>query len=405
MIAVVNAFNTWENVIANDYWVKILSGILEIASAERVNVRFFDRSSLETLAGESGRGITGVIGAVPREKPERMEIWSKLRSRLPCVDVMSRSFDPKECYVGPNEGSAMALIFDHLYEEGHRSFFFASLNQEPFNRERREVAAARAAERKCRLELCEYHSFYRKHGAFAPGRAAEALLGRFQNDRPDAILFESDFFASRFLRLAAKAGVRVPEDLGVAGINDMPEYPIPVPLTTIRHDGLAIGREAARLLFAMIRGEKERRTSLVDSTLVIRRSSLRRTLSGNVEGFKTFVAARIREHLAFPEMLRSIPETLGMRPAEFSKAFKRAFGTGFVACVNRHRVVLAARLLEETADPVTAIAMNVGFNNHTNFMTFFRRIHGATPSAYREKKAKNLDPPGKILGAKAKRLN
>ncbi|MBL8994068.1 MAG: LacI family DNA-binding transcriptional regulator, partial [Spirochaetia bacterium] len=300
LIAVINAFNTWENVIANDYWVKIISGILEIAAAEEVNVRFFDSKGLASLADEAWQDYAGLIGAVPREKPERMEVWRKLRTRLPCVDVMSRSFEKKECYVGPNEGSAMALIFDHLYEEGHRSFFFASLNHEPFGRERREVVIAKALERKCNLQVCQYHSFYAGYGALAPERAAEALLGRHHKERPQAILFESDFFASRFLRLASKSGIRVPEDLGVAGINDTPEYPIPVPLTTLRHDGLGIGREAARLLFGLIRGEKIKSPVLVESALIIRRSSLRRTLSGDPDAFRAFVKAQVREHCAFP---------------------------------------------------------------------------------------------------------
>lgn len=386
MIAVINAFNTWENVIANDYWVKIISGILEIASAEETNVRFFDTSRLAELGEKAWRDFSGVIGAVPREKPERVEVWRKLRQRLPCVDVMSRSYDSGEFYAGPNEGSAMTRTFDHLYDEGHRFFFFASLNREGFGRERREAVVARAAERKCRLTICEYDSLYQEHGAFAPERAAEALLVRCKKEQPDAVLFESDFFASRFLRLATRAGVRIPEDIGVAGINDTPEYPIPVPLTTIRHEGLAIGREAARLLFGLMRGEKVRPQVLVESTLVIRRSSLRRTLSGDRAGFKDFVEARVREHHAFPEMLRGLPETLGMSPAVFSKTFKRVFGTGFVAFVNRHRVLRAAQALVQSTDSITAIAMNVGFNNHTNFMTFFRRVHGCSPSAYRLKK-------------------
>ncbi|MBL8991901.1 MAG: helix-turn-helix transcriptional regulator, partial [Spirochaetia bacterium] len=75
-----------------------------------------------------------------------------------------------------------------------------------------------------------------------------------------------------------------------------------------------------------------------------------------------------------------------MSPAAFSKTFQRVFGTGFVAYVNDHRVVLAAQALVQSRDSVTAIAMNVGFNNHTNFMTFFRRVHGCSPSEYRMKK-------------------
>ncbi|MBI4979880.1 MAG: substrate-binding domain-containing protein [Spirochaetes bacterium] len=385
-IAVINGYDTWSHSLPNGYWVKILSGIHDIALMEQVHVACIDMYDMEKMSGDF-RAFDGCIGAIPGGSDIFAAVWRQVRAERPCIAIMSCTADD-EPYVGPDEVSTVRKIVDHLADEGHRSCFFATLSTEQFSDTRRDAFIRFASGKKIGVTVHEYAHLYRVHGAYAPDRAAEDLLAHCRKHRPHTIVFESDFFASRFERAAAAAGVRVPDDIGIIGMNDSPEYPIPVPLTTTRHDGVTIGREAARLLLARIRGERTVKRVLVDSALVIRRSSLRRTLyGGHVSDFRHFVEMYVRTNYAYPEMLRELPKTLGMTPSQFSRTFKNAFRVGFVAYVNRHRIGQAEYLLRDTAESVTTIAMNTGFNNHTNFMTFFRREHGCTPSEFRLKHA------------------
>ncbi len=78
-----------------------------------------------------------------------------------------------------------------------------------------------------------------------------------------------------------------------------------------------------------------------------------------------------------------LAESVGMSPQAFSRFFKRQVGKTFVGYVNEWRVGLACRSLLETDDPITAVAIDSGFDNLSHFNRQFRRIIGCTPSDYR----------------------
>ena len=73
---------------------------------------------------------------------------------------------------------------------------------------------------------------------------------------PDAIFFCNDDLAQGALLAATRLGLRVPEQIAIAGFNDLPgsAHMVP-PLTTIRTPRSAIGTQAATLLLQLMRGE------------------------------------------------------------------------------------------------------------------------------------------------------
>jgi DNA-binding LacI/PurR family transcriptional regulator len=89
-----------------------------------------------------------------------------------------------------------------------------------------------------------------RRGTYAPLAAAQAtralLRGR---GRPTALLCGNDLVALGALKAAREAGLRVPDDLAVAGFDDF-EFAAAVdpPLTTVRIPGYEMGRQAARSL-------------------------------------------------------------------------------------------------------------------------------------------------------------
>jgi LacI family transcriptional regulator len=78
-------------------------------------------------------------------------------------------------------------------------------------------------------------------------QAALELLDR--EPRPTAILAINDYLALGILRACADRGVRVPEDISVAGFDDIEAASYLVPaLTTVRTNAEELGRSALRLL-------------------------------------------------------------------------------------------------------------------------------------------------------------
>ncbi|QDQ96203.1 LacI family DNA-binding transcriptional regulator [Tomitella fengzijianii] len=81
--------------------------------------------------------------------------------------------------------------------------------------------------------------------------AAHRLLDR--DGRPDAIFAASDSIALGVLGVARDLGLRIPEDLGLVGYNDIPvAAQLPVPLTTVATPARRIGTTAVRMLLELI---------------------------------------------------------------------------------------------------------------------------------------------------------
>jgi LacI family transcriptional regulator len=106
-------------------------------------------------------------------------------------------------------------------------------------------------------------------------RAGRELLER--PARPRAVFCANDSMAVGLLRAFRRAGVRVPEDISIAGFDDIAiARHLDPPLTTARVDARRLGAEAVRLLL-----EKERPSmdtygnrSIIDTELVVRASSV-----------------------------------------------------------------------------------------------------------------------------------
>jgi LacI family transcriptional regulator len=100
---------------------------------------------------------------------------------------------------------------------------------------------------------------------------------RSLSSRPTAILCSNDMTAIGVLRAAYHAGLRVPQDLSVIGLDDIDfaEFTLP-PLTTIRLSRTDLARaafEALRVQAEDPANPKKQREFLVSTSLVIREST------------------------------------------------------------------------------------------------------------------------------------
>jgi DNA-binding LacI/PurR family transcriptional regulator len=89
-----------------------------------------------------------------------------------------------------------------------------------------------------------------------------------------AVFTANDHMALGLLAAFTEAGMRVPRDAHVVGFDDVPEaaYFAP-PLTTVRQDFLAAGRQTLAVLTAHIEGVAAPVSGTVEAVLVVRESS------------------------------------------------------------------------------------------------------------------------------------
>lgn len=163
--------------------------------------------------------------------------------------------------------------------------------------------------------------------------------------------------------------------------------------------GIVFGGRARRRVEEMMRRLGDQRTRPMDRLLLLLESLHElahtrdaRTLCRSSAGMKTSdrVGRRLQRVLdrVHADILDLPPQaelarSVGMSPQAFSRFFKREVGKTFVSYVNEWRIGLATRSLIETDVPITAIAVDSGFDNLSHFNRQFRRITGLTPSAYR----------------------
>lgn len=103
------------------------------------------------------------------------------------------------------------------------------------------------------------------------GKAVALLLGR----RPDitAVFAASDLMAFGVLSELAGRSIRVPQDISVAGFDDVrPAAYAGVPLTTVAVPMQSLGAEGARMLVEVLAGKRPR-SRVLPVELVERRST------------------------------------------------------------------------------------------------------------------------------------
>ena len=95
------------------------------------------------------------------------------------------------------------------------------------------------------------------------------------------------------------------------------------------------------------------------------------------------VVCYVERHYAEPCSLRCLAGMAGLSRFHFLRLFRAATG------VSPHQYIIALRLraaadrLRSSADPVTSIALDVGFNDLSHFNLLFRRSFGVAPRQWR----------------------
>lgn len=170
-----------------------------------------------------------------------------------------------------NFGGAYAMV-THLLGRGHERIAFIA------GHERNHDAAERLRGYRAALRDAgaEWKEEWERAGDFteASGYRAASEIAAL-SPRPSAIFAANDSMAIGALSALREAGVRVPEDVGVAGFDDIPisRYMSP-PLTSVHVAISELGERATRTLLHAVE-EKNRHSKVQETlptTLVIRRS-------------------------------------------------------------------------------------------------------------------------------------
>ncbi|WP_449371981.1 substrate-binding domain-containing protein [Arthrobacter psychrolactophilus] len=93
-----------------------------------------------------------------------------------------------------------------------------------------------------------------------------------------AVFAANDQMAVGLLRALTEQGIRVPEDISLVGVDDLPEgeYLVP-PLTTIRQGFRELGSRCLEVMLDQLNAAKSPQTAIVGSRLIVRASTAPKT--------------------------------------------------------------------------------------------------------------------------------
>jgi LacI family transcriptional regulator len=206
------------------------------------------------------------------------------------VTIQNDIPEPRLNRVVPDQRGAARALVEHFVSLGHKRIGFLHGGLPEWSapmRERHEgyrlalEAAGIKYDDGLVAQVGTYESMLTDNPAdFDAGRVRDAL-GAAAAERPTALFVASDVLAIKVMGVVRELGRRIPEDVAIAGFDDilMSAHTFP-PLTTVRQPAAKIGRRAASLLLERIERGKGGNTSAdapvherVPCELVIRQSS------------------------------------------------------------------------------------------------------------------------------------
>ncbi len=218
------------------------------------------------------RRVDGLIIAKCHRRDKAL-VDAAIAAHVPIVAVAPDETLKDVSVVRADNIAAGRVLGAHLAELGHaRVAFAAGPRASVESRHRlqglREELARRGVQMRDR-DVCFCAGYEAEEGA----TFAQTFLR--ERTRATAVVLGNDALAIGFLRAVQQGGVRVPDDLSVAGFDGIPEGARSWPgLTTMAQPMQEMGREACRRLFTAIASADERTiTEQYTMTLVIREST------------------------------------------------------------------------------------------------------------------------------------
>jgi len=332
----------------------------------------------EQIDSTSSAGV--LMGSLPREpKPLR----SLVADGLPVVDFSGSMALPwiKYC-VRADDEAVGRLAANHFLARGFRCL--ALLDHGGHLGMTRRRTGFNAAVTEAKLILRQFpDTLERSPWRFWPTGMLRWLQSQKQ---PIGVFCGNDIRAYTLIIACRQAGLKVPEDVAVLGVDDDDVYSrLPQPrLSSVRLQTRLIADHAVSMLAELMAGRKPAQAEvLVPPGEVITRAS-----SDLLATQDELVRRALQEMLANLEpgiKIKSIVNKLGVSRPTLEKRFAAALGRTPAMEARRLQVERAKVLLATTNLPISQVAFKSGYSSPQQLSSAFTRDVHMTPRQYRSR--------------------
>lgn len=213
--------------------------------------------------------IDGIILSGPRTNDESLN--ALLDVNFPTV-LLGQLPGSKFYSVDVDNRAAAHNAAAHLLSLGHRRI--ACITNAPLNY---TAAADRLSGYRQALEIASvtFDPLLVRYAEFGPESGYEQMNSLLESGADfSAAFIASDLVAYGAVAAIREHGLRIPEDMALIGLDDLPfSRFISPPLTTIRLPAIELARTAADLVFRLLQGEQPEQKQIILSTELVVRDS------------------------------------------------------------------------------------------------------------------------------------
>ena len=314
-------------------------------------------------------------------------------SPLPVVAVGSSFEDPSQYpanvpYIATDNPKLVSLAFTHLIGAGLQHFAMYSLPAAEENRwaQQREFAF----DKLLRAEGLDVQ-IYRGLQTSAPvwDQSIEQLTTWLRElPKPVGVIAVTDGRARHVLQACLTAGIPVPEQVAIIGIDNDPltRTLTRIPLSSVIQGTEEMGRTAAHLLHQMLRGARfpGQRILVPPVGINVLESTRHEPLSSpHVMRARHF----IRQYACQGIKTEQVADYVGVSRSSLEEHFRRELQCTVHHEILRHKLDAAKALLASRDASSAEVAIRCGFTSLQYMYAVFRRELGCTPREYQERVA------------------
>ena len=209
--------------------------------------------------------------------------------------------------------------------------------------------------------------------------------------KPVAIFAANDFRGRQVLEVCQKAGISVPYDVAVLGVdNDLPVCEMSYPsLSSIEIDWERAGLICAEALDSMMHRKIPSAQNTYRPIRVVSRNSTEffRVSDRIVVQILEIIRISRGQNLRVSDILEMLP--VSERSAQ--ERFKKVLGHSIMEEIKRVRMKNIRQIIEETSLPFHEIALSFGFENANHLGQLFKKELGVTMGEYRKMRLINKE--------------
>ena len=312
-------------------------------------------------------------------------------SRVPLVATGGSYEDPADYpdsvpYVATDNFKIIKLAYEHLIEAGLRNFALFSLPEARENRWAQEREKAfMALMRRDRMEPAVFRGQSTRAHTWDEA-VREQIAWLHSLPKPVGIVAVTDARARQLLQACTLAGIAVPEQVAIIGIDNDPLARIltRIPMSSVIQGAQEMGRTAAHLLDQMLHGVR-----LANTRILVPPAGINVLASSKHEPAKNphVMRARhfIRQYACQGIKTDQVASYVGISRSSLESHFRQELGYSVHDEILRFRLNAAVAILKQGDCHLAEVALKCGFTSSQYMHSVFKRELGCSPRSYQER--------------------